>query len=48
VFAAMTAAVFVTVDSGLRYLLPRCPDGKKRSVTERLLLYLFGIGAREA
>ncbi|MDD3642443.1 MAG: CDP-diacylglycerol--glycerol-3-phosphate 3-phosphatidyltransferase [Candidatus Krumholzibacteria bacterium] len=48
VFALMAFAVFVTIDSGLRYLLPRCQDGKKRSVTERLLLYLFGFGAREA
>lgn len=48
IFAAMTVAALVTVDSGLRYILPRCQDGKKRSVTERLLLYIFGIGAREA
>jgi len=48
VFAAMAVATLVTVDSGLRYLLPRCKDGKKRSVTERLLQYFFGIGAREA
>lgn len=48
VFVAMAVAAFVTIDSGLRYVLPRCHDGKKRSVTERLLLYLFGIGTREA
>ena len=47
VFAAMLLTVFITVDSGLRYLLPRCSDGKKRSVTERLIQYVFGIGARE-
>jgi len=48
IFAVMALTAFVTIDSGLRYVLPRCQDGKKRSVTERLLLSLFGIGAREA
>lgn len=48
VFIVMALTAFITVDSGLRYVLPRCQDGKKRSVTERLLLLLFGIGAREA
>ena len=48
ILIAMLVTVFVTVDSGLRYVLPNCRDGKKRSVIERLLMLLFGSGAREA
>jgi CDP-diacylglycerol--glycerol-3-phosphate 3-phosphatidyltransferase len=48
VFTAMVITVFITVDSGLRYLLPSCRDGKKRSVVERLIQFVFGFGTREA
>jgi CDP-diacylglycerol--glycerol-3-phosphate 3-phosphatidyltransferase len=48
IFAAMLITAFITVDSGLRYVLPRCSDGKKRSVMERLIQHIFGVGAREA
>lgn len=37
IFAAMLLTTVVTVDSGLRYVLPRCSDGKKRSVVERII-----------
>ncbi len=47
IFIVMLATTFVTVDSGLRYLLPRCSDGKKRSVIERLIQSAFGVSARE-
>jgi CDP-diacylglycerol--glycerol-3-phosphate 3-phosphatidyltransferase len=48
IFIAMLLTTFVTVDSGLRYVLPSCSDGKKRSVVERLIQHIFGVGAREA
>ncbi|MBN1885558.1 MAG: CDP-alcohol phosphatidyltransferase family protein [Candidatus Krumholzibacteriota bacterium] len=48
VFALMLLTTVLTVDSGLRYLLPRCPDGKKRSVTERIAQAVFGVRARES
>ena len=48
IFIAMLVTTFITVDSGLRYILPSCRDGKKRSVMERLIQHLFGVGAREA
>jgi CDP-diacylglycerol--glycerol-3-phosphate 3-phosphatidyltransferase len=47
IFIAMMLTSFITIDSGLRYLLPSCRDGKKRSVLERLIQHVFGIGARE-
>jgi len=48
IFLAMLLTAIITVDSGLRYVLPRCSDGKKRSVTERVIQHIFGVGAREA
>lgn len=47
IFFAMLVTTFITVDSGLRYVLPSCSDGKKRSVMERLIQHVFGVGARE-
>lgn len=47
IFILMTLTLFLTIDSGLCYLLPSCPDGKKRSVLERLGQLIFGIRARE-
>jgi CDP-diacylglycerol--glycerol-3-phosphate 3-phosphatidyltransferase len=47
IFVVMLVTTFLTVDSGLRYVLPRCSDGKKRSVVERLIQHVFGVGARE-
>ncbi len=47
IFVAMLLTTFITVDSGLRYILPCCTDGKKRSVIERLIQQVFGVGARE-
>jgi CDP-diacylglycerol---glycerol-3-phosphate 3-phosphatidyltransferase len=47
IFIAMLVTSFVTVDSGLRYVLPSCRDGKKRSGLERLIQHVLGIGARE-
>ena len=37
IFIAMLLTTIITVDSGLRYVLPSCSDGKKRSVMERLI-----------
>jgi len=48
IFAGMAAAVFITIDSGFRYMLPACTDGKKRSIVERLLRGLSGTRVREA
>ncbi len=47
IFIAMMITFFITVDSGLRYLLPSCSDGKKRSALERLYQLVFGVRARE-
>ncbi len=47
IFVAMLLTTFITVDSGLKYVLPSCSDGKKRSVIERLMQHVFGVGARE-
>ncbi|MBN1163089.1 MAG: CDP-diacylglycerol--glycerol-3-phosphate 3-phosphatidyltransferase [Candidatus Krumholzibacteriota bacterium] len=47
IFALMMLTMFITVDSGLRYLLPCCSDGKKRSALERLIQWIFGVRARE-
>lgn len=47
IFTVMMVTLFITVDSGLRYILPSCSDGKKRSVIERLFQWIFGIRARE-
>ncbi len=47
VFFIMTVTLFITVDSGLRYLLPSCSDGKKRSAFERLCQWIFGSRAKE-
>jgi CDP-diacylglycerol--glycerol-3-phosphate 3-phosphatidyltransferase len=46
-FIIMIVTLSVTIDSGMRYILPRCPDGKKRSILERLAHWIFGIRARE-
>jgi len=46
-FIIMIVTVAVTLDSGMRYLLPRCSDGKKRSLLERLGRWIFAIRARE-
>ncbi len=46
IFVFMTVTLFITVDSGLRYLLPNCSDGKKRSVLERLYQWVFNMGAK--
>ncbi len=48
VFTCMAFTTFVTIDSGLRYMLPACLDGKKRSVLERLLQLISSARAREA
>ncbi len=48
IFSVMAAVMFITVDSGLRYILPRCSDGKKRSVLERVMKWIFGALAGEA
>ena len=48
VFILMLLTAAITVDSGLRYVLPKCSDGKKRSVIERILQWLPGRRAREA
>ena len=48
IFSVMAIVMFITVDSGLRYILPRCSDGKKRSVLERVSKWIFGALAGEA
>ena len=48
IFSVMALTMCVTVDSGLRYLLPSCPDGKKRSVIERLVQWVLNPRAGEA
>ncbi|UCF04875.1 MAG: CDP-diacylglycerol--glycerol-3-phosphate 3-phosphatidyltransferase [bacterium] len=47
IFVLMVFTSFVTIDSGLRYLLPTCADGKRRSALERLYQFVLGIRARE-
>lgn len=47
IFIFMLITLFVTVDSGFRYILPSCSDGKKKSLTERLYQWLLGLGASE-
>jgi CDP-diacylglycerol--glycerol-3-phosphate 3-phosphatidyltransferase len=47
IFIAMLVTAVITIDSGLRYVLPSCRDGKKRSVVERVIQHIFGVGARE-
>lgn len=44
IFIAMLITLFVTVDSGFRYILPSCPDGKKKSLTERIYQWILGLG----
>ncbi len=46
-FIIMIVTISVTIDSGMRYLLPRCRDGKRRSLLERLGRWIFAIRARE-
>ncbi len=46
-FIIMIVLLSLTLDSGMRYLLPRCSDGKQRSGFERLARWMFGIRARE-
>jgi len=48
IFAGIVLTALITVDSGLRYMLPACRDGKKRSMVERLLQFVSGIMTREA
>ena len=48
IFVLMLLAAVITVDSGLGYVLPKCSDGKNRSIIERILLWLPGSRAREA
>jgi len=48
IFAGIVATALITVDSGLRYMLPVCRDGKKRSMIERLLQFVSGVMTREA
>lgn len=43
IFIAMMITLFITVDSGLRYLLPSCSDGKKRSLIERIYQWIHGV-----
>jgi CDP-diacylglycerol--glycerol-3-phosphate 3-phosphatidyltransferase len=47
IFVLMACTSFITIDSGLRYLLPTCADGKRRSALERLYQVVLGIRARE-
>ena len=46
-FIIMIVTLSVTIDSGMRYLLPKCRDGKRRSLLERLGRWIFAIRARE-
>ena len=46
-FIIMIVTVSVTLDSGMRYLLPKCRDGKRRSLLERLGRWIFTTRARE-
>ncbi len=46
-FIIMIVTISVTVDSGIRYLLPKCRDGKRRSLLERLGRWIFATRARE-
>jgi CDP-diacylglycerol--glycerol-3-phosphate 3-phosphatidyltransferase len=46
-FIIMIVTSSVTIDSGMRYLLPRCRDGKRRSLLERLGRWIFAMRARE-
>ena len=48
IFAGIAATALITVDSGLRYMLPACRDGKKRSMIERLLQFVSGVMTKEA
>ena len=48
IFAGIVATALITVDSGFRYMLPVCRDGKKRSVIERLMQFVSGVMTREA
>ena len=47
IFFVMMATMFITIDSGMQYILPSCSDGKKRSGLERLAQWIFGVRARE-
>ena len=47
-FIIMIVTLSVTLDSGLRYMLPMCRDGKRRSILERLGRWIFTTRAREA
>ncbi|HMA75816.1 MAG TPA: CDP-diacylglycerol--glycerol-3-phosphate 3-phosphatidyltransferase [Candidatus Krumholzibacteriaceae bacterium] len=44
IFISMLITLFVTVDSGIRYILPSCSDGKKKSLTERIYQWILGLG----
>lgn len=43
IFITMLFVLFITIDSGLCYILPSCSDGKKRSVLERIYHWLLGF-----
>lgn len=48
IFTVMAVIMFITVDSGLRYILPECRDGKKRSILERIFQLVFRASAGRA
>jgi len=43
----MLVTVFITIDSGLMYLLPSCEDGRKRSFIERIAQWILNWSAKE-
>ena len=43
----MLITVFLTIDSGLVYLLPSCEDGRKRSFLERIAQWILNWSAKE-
>jgi CDP-diacylglycerol--glycerol-3-phosphate 3-phosphatidyltransferase len=47
IFVLMLITLFVTVDSGFRYILPSCSDGKRKSLTERIYQWIIRLRARE-
>lgn len=47
IFVFMLITLLVTVDSGFRYILPSCSDGKKKSLAERLYHWILRLGPTE-
>jgi len=47
IFVFMLITLLVTVDSGFRYILPSCSDGKKKSLAERLYQWILRLGPTE-